>query len=62
MPEPQPGKKVGMLRRSHKAANWQWVGRTTGRGKKSTSHEQKLPIKDIWLYPLRRDYAEWLCR
>nr|WP_274522564.1 Druantia anti-phage system protein DruA [Halorhodospira halochloris] len=46
----------------YKAANWQWVGRTTGRGKKSTSHEQKLPIKHIWLYPLRRDYAEWLCR
>lgn len=45
----------------YKAANWQWVGRTTGRGKKSTSHEQKLPTKDIWLYPLQRDYAEQLC-
>jgi hypothetical protein len=33
------------------------VGRTVGRGKKSTSHLQVLPTKDIWLYPLRRDYS-----
>ncbi|BAU57422.1 hypothetical protein HH1059_07310 [Halorhodospira halochloris] len=45
----------------YKAANWQWVGRTTGRGKKSTSHKQRLPTKDIWLYPLRRDFANRLC-
>lgn len=44
----------------YKAANWQWVGRTTGRGKKSTSHAQTLPTKDIWLYPLRRDFARRL--
>lgn len=46
----------------YKAANWQWVGRTTGRGKKSTSHAQQLPAKDIWLYPLRRDFAKLLRR
>ena len=46
----------------YKAANWQWVGRTTGRGKKSTSHAQQLPAKDIWLYPLRRDFAKQLQR
>lgn len=46
----------------YKAANWHWVGRTTGRGKKSTNHEQRLPTKDIWLYPLRRDFAKQLCR
>jgi len=40
----------------YKAANWQLVGRTLGRGKKSTAHEQVLPAKDIWLYPLRRDF------
>jgi len=33
------------------------VGKTVGRGKKSTSHLQVLPIKDIWLYPLRLDYS-----
>jgi hypothetical protein len=41
----------------YKAANWQLVGRTVGRGKKSTAHHQVLPTKDIWLYPLRRDFA-----
>ena len=41
----------------YKAANWQLVGRTVGRGKKSTAHTQVLPTKDIWLYPLRRDFG-----
>jgi hypothetical protein len=41
----------------YKAANWQLVGRTVGRGKKSTVHQQVLPTKDIWLYPLRRDFT-----
>jgi hypothetical protein len=44
-----------------KAANWVNVGRTTGRGKKSISHEQLMPIKDIWLYPLRKNFASVPC-
>jgi hypothetical protein len=46
----------------YKAANWTHVGRTSGRGKKSTSHLPKLPLKDIWLYPLRKNFASVLCR
>jgi hypothetical protein len=46
----------------YKAANWIHVGQTTGRGKKSTVHHQIIPIKDIWLYPLRKDFANVLCR
>jgi hypothetical protein len=46
----------------YKAANWIHVGQTTGRGKKSTVHHQIIPIKDIWLYPLRKDFASVLCR
>ena len=45
----------------YKAANWINIGRTTGRGKKSTSHNQLIPIKDIWLYPLRKNFASVLC-
>jgi hypothetical protein len=45
----------------YKAANWTHVGQTTGRGKKSTVHHQIIPIKDIWLYPLRKDFADILC-
>lgn len=44
----------------YKAANWQLVGRTTGRGKKSIGHQPVLPAKNIWLYPLRRDFAQVL--
>ena len=45
----------------YKAANWVLVGRTAGRGKKSRTNKQTLPTKDIWLYPLRRDYPRILC-
>lgn len=41
----------------YKAANWINVGRTAGRGKKSSSHLPTIPLKDIWLYPLRKDFA-----
>ena len=46
----------------YKAANWIPVGQTTGRGKKSTVHHQIIPVKDIWLYPLRKDFARTLCQ
>jgi hypothetical protein len=46
----------------YKAANWTHVGQTAGRGKKSTVHHQIIPIKDIWLYPLRKDFAHTLCQ
>ena len=45
----------------YKAANWINVGRTTGRGKNSTSHHQLIPVKDIWLYPLCKNFASVLC-
>lgn len=46
----------------YKAANWVNVGRTTGRGKKSTSHKRLIPAKDIWLYPLRKNFSTFLCK
>lgn len=46
---------------SYKAANWVNVGKTVGRGKKSRVHEQIVPIKDIWLYPLRKNFRTVLC-
>jgi Domain of unknown function (DUF4338) len=45
----------------YKAANWTHVGQTAGRGKNSRVHHQIIPIKDIWLYPLRKDFARVLC-
>lgn len=46
----------------YQAANWVHVGQTVGRGKKCPVHQQIVPIKDIWLYPLRRDFARVLCQ
>ena len=46
----------------YKAANWIHVGRTVGRGKKSRVHEQIIPIKDIWLYPLHKNFRSVLVR
>jgi hypothetical protein len=46
----------------YKAANWIHVGQTVGRGKKSRVHNQIIPIKDIWLYPLRKDFRAVLAR
>lgn len=40
----------------YKAANWQLVGSTTGRGRNSKSNHAVLPIKDIYLYPLTRNF------
>ena len=44
----------------YRAANRIHVGQTVGRGKKALTHQQTLPIKDVWLYPLRRDYGAQL--
>jgi Domain of unknown function (DUF4338) len=46
----------------YKAANWTHVGQTAGRGKKCPVHEAIIPVKDIWLYPLRKDFRVALCR
>ena len=45
----------------YQAANWIKVGQTTGRGKKSSTRKPILPIKDIWLYPLHKNFRSILC-
>lgn len=44
----------------YKAANWIYVGQTQGRGKKDVHNEYKLPIKDIWMYPLVKGFRKEL--
>ena len=36
----------------YKAANWQYLGKTKGRGKLGVAGKQSVPIKDLWVYPL----------
>lgn len=45
----------------YKAANWIYVGKTTGRGRNSKTKEAVLPIKDVFVYPLHRNSCELLC-
>jgi len=44
----------------YKAANWQYMGQTKGRGKLGPAGKISVPIKDIWLYPIHADYRNIL--
>jgi len=45
----------------YKAANWQYLGDTQGRGKLDSLHRNAQPIKSIWIYPLVPDFRQHLC-
>lgn len=44
----------------YRAANWQHVGATCGRGRQDRHRTQAVSVKDIYLYPLARDWRERL--
>ena len=44
----------------YRAANWQCLGRSVGRGTKSTVHYQATSIKELWVYPLSRNFRQQL--
>ena len=44
----------------YRAANWQYIGQTKGRGKLGPSGKRSVPIKDLWLYPLDPDFRRLL--
>jgi hypothetical protein len=46
----------------YRAANWIHVGQTQGRGKLDRYKQRLLPVKDVFMYPLRRDFRHHLCR
>jgi hypothetical protein len=45
----------------YKAANWQHVGDTQGRGKLDRLHLRAEPVKSVWVYPLVSDFRRHLC-
>lgn len=45
---------------SYKAANWIHVGATKGRGKLDRDHRARLAVKNVYLYPLVRDFRRHL--
>jgi hypothetical protein len=50
----------GFLGTCYKAANWIYLGQTTGRGKNDQSGRPNRSLKDVLGYPLRRDFREAL--
>ena len=44
----------------YRAANWIRVGETSGLGRNSRSRHATLPIKDVYVYPLTKDYRKKL--
>ena len=45
----------------YRAANWIRVGQTQGRGKMDRYKKFPLPVKHIFVYPLRRNFRRLLC-
>lgn len=48
----------------YRAAHWICLGRTQGRGKKgdhAVGGQRPLPVKQVWVYPLRPDFRSQLC-
>ena len=46
----------------YRAANWIQVGSTQGRGRQDRRHAYGVPVKDIYLSPLRADFRNVLCQ
>ena len=45
----------------YKAANWLYLGDTTGRGKNDQTHKQNRSIKAVWGYGLSKNFRSKLC-
>jgi hypothetical protein len=44
----------------YRAANWLHVGSTCGRGRQDRTRTEALPLKDLYVYPLHRQWRERL--
>jgi hypothetical protein len=45
----------------YRAANWQHVGSTSGRGRQDRERRFSVPVKDVYVYPLCKNAREVLC-
>ena len=45
---------------AYRAANWQWVGQTTGRTRQEKAHRAQAPRKSVWLYGLEPNFRSHL--
>jgi hypothetical protein len=52
-----PGRFRGIC---YRAANWQFLGLTTGRGKDDLTRKANRPLKQLWVLPLVKDFRKKL--
>lgn len=45
----------------YRAANWTFLGLSTGRGKDDQTKQPNRSRKELWAYPLRQDFRSQLC-
>jgi hypothetical protein len=45
----------------YRAANWRYLGLTTGRGKDAQTHKPNRSLKAVWGYALAEDFRQHLC-
>ena len=46
----------------YRAANWIYLGQSTGRGKADLTHRANRSLKGLWVFPLTRDFRQRLCQ
>jgi Domain of unknown function (DUF4338)/Transposase DNA-binding len=46
---------------SYRAANWQAIGISAGRGRQDREHQAQVGQKAVWVYPLQKDFRVLLC-
>lgn len=42
----------------YRAANWIYLGQTTGRGKADQTHRANRSLKELWVYPVAKDFRQ----
>jgi len=45
----------------YQAANWMRIGQTRGRSRQDRYKRLKVPVKDLYMYPLTDDFKKRLC-
>lgn len=45
----------------YQAANWIRIGSTCGRSRQDRNKRLKVPVKDLYIYPLAKDFRQKLC-
>ena len=46
----------------YRAANWIYLGQTTGRGKADQTRRANRSLKELWVYPVDKDFRQQLCQ